>query len=112
MNDIYNEAIVEETVEESHLYNSYDEVLNSGIENGDFKLAYRVREDMAIRIIDHIYVCRIADDFIVDGKRIVPWYCIESEVYIADTWWEEDDEILNDFATLSYMDFIVKYKMY
>lgn len=112
VNDIYDEAIAQEPIEESNIYNSYHEVLNSGIENVDFKLAYRVREDMAIRITDHIYVCRIADDYIVNSKRIVPWYCMESEVYIADTWWEEDDEVLNDFTTLSYMDFIVKYKMY
>lgn len=112
LNDIYEEAIVQETLKESHLYNSYLKVLNSGIENENFKLAYRMREDMAIRITDHVYVCRIADDFIIDSKRIIPWYCMESEVYIADAWWEEDDEILNDFITLSYMEFIVKYKMY
>lgn len=112
INHIYNEGITEEPIGESTLYNSYREVLNSGIENADFKLAYRVREDMAIRITDHIYVCRIADDYISDSRRIVPWYCMESEVYIADTWWEEDNDVLNDFTNLSYMDFITKYKMY
>lgn len=112
INNIYNETIVQQNLEESHLFNSYLKVVNSGVEDENFKIAYRVREDMAIRITDHIYVCRIADDFIADSKRIIPWYCMESEIYIADTWWEEDDEILNDFITLSYMDFIVKYKMY
>ncbi|WP_055666134.1 hypothetical protein [Desnuesiella massiliensis] len=112
MNDIYGENIIDESLEKSHLYNSYLEALNSGIENKNFKVAYKIREDMAIRITDHIYVCRIADDAIVDNKRIVPWYCMESEIYIADTWWEEDDEILNDFTAISYIDFIVKYKMY
>lgn len=97
INDIYGEGIDKETLEKSHIYNSYLQVLNSCTENDDFKIGYKIREDMAIRITNHIYVCRIADDFSVDGKRIVPWYCMESEVYIADAWWEEDDEILNDF---------------
>lgn len=112
INDIYNEDIIHETLEKTHLYSSYLEALNNGIENEKFKIAYKVREDMAIRITDHIYVCRIAEDIIVDNKRIVPWYCMESEIYIADTWWEQDNDILKDFNTLSYLDFIVKYKMY
>lgn len=112
ISDIYNEDIIHETLEKSNLYSSYLEVLKSGIENEKFKIAYKIREDMAIRITDHIYICRIAEDIIVDNKRIIPWYCIESEIYIADTWWEEDKDILKDFNTLSYLDFIVKYKMY
>lgn len=112
INDIYNEDIIHDTIEKSHFYSSYLETLKNGIENENFKIAYKVREDMAIRITDHIYVCRIAEDVIVDNKRIVPWYFMESEIYIADTWWEEDKDILKDFDTLSYLDFIVKYKMY
>ncbi len=112
INNIYNEDIIDETLQKSYIYSRYLEVLSSGIENEMFKVGYKIREDMVVRITNHIYVSRISEDYIVDKNRIVPWNCMESEVYIADTWWEEDKDILKDFVNLSYLDFIVKYKMY
>lgn len=110
--DIYDEDIIEEKLESSLIYNSYFEALNSEKDNNLFKVAYKIRDDIAITITEHIHVCRIAEDFFYDNERIIPWYCIESYIYIADSWWEDDKDIIKDFSTLSYIDFLVKYKMY
>lgn len=112
MKDIYDEDINENNLENSLLYNSYIEVCSSEKDNSLFKVAYKIKKDMALRITEHIEICRISNDSFFEDKRVVPWYSIESNIYVADSWWETDEDIIKDFRELSYMDFLVKYKMY
>ena len=112
MKDIYDEDINQNNLENSLLYNSYIEVCSSGKDSSLFKVAYKIKKDMALRITEHIEICRISNDSFFEDKRVVPWYSIESNIYVADSWWETDEDIIKDFRELSYMDFLVKYKMY
>ena len=112
MKDIYDEDINQNNLENSLLYNSYLEVCSSQKDNSLFKVAYKIKKDMALRITEHIEICRISNDSFFEDKRVVPWYTIESNIYVADSWWETDEDIIKDFRELSYMDFLVKYKMY
>ena len=45
-------------------------------------------------------------------KNILPWIYPESKRYLGDTWWSEDEEILNDLKKLSIIEFLDKYKGY
>lgn len=112
MKDVYDEDINQDSLESSLLYNSYLEASSSIKDNSLFKVAYKIRKDMALRITEHIEICRISNDSFFEDKRVVPWYSIESNIYVADSWWETDEDIIKDFMELSYMNFLVKYKMY
>ena len=108
---VYEEIIDCEKIKNSQLYNMYLETINSK-NNKYFKNAYKLKKDLALTISEHITIYRIAKDYIVDKERIVPWYYVEKEIYIADSWWETDEDIIHDINTLSFIDFLVKYKMY
>lgn len=41
---------------------------------------------------------------------IVPWYYTDGQVYLGDTWWETDAEIVKNIQTLSVIEFIKNYK--
>lgn len=112
IDNIYNEDISSKTLEESQLYNEFISVQSTGKDNEYFKIAYKISENLAVKITEHINIFRIADDILPNKSRLAPWYCTESNIYIADTWWEEDKEVLDDFINLSYLEFITKYKMY
>lgn len=109
---IYEEIINSHIFEESQLYTEFVKVQSTEIDNQYFKMAYRVSENLAVKLTEHINIFRIADDGLSNKSKLVPWYCVESNVYVADTWWEEDKDILDDFTKLSYLEFITKYKMY
>jgi len=44
--------------------------------------------------------------------KIVPWHYADGQKYLGDTWWEQDDEILESFQKLSVLDFLKRYKGY
>lgn len=81
INDIYNESINSEVLENSQLYNEFVSVQNTEKDNKDFKIAYKINENLAVKITNHINVFRIADDSLVNKSRLIPWYCTESDIY-------------------------------
>ncbi len=109
---IYHDDVDAAFLKSSSLYRNYLQVLESGQENEFFKFAYKLNETLALIIDQHITICRIVDDFIIGESRIVPWYYIQSQIYMADSWWEEDSDIIRDFYTLPFIEFLAKYKMY
>ncbi|KLU74978.1 hypothetical protein [Clostridium botulinum] len=113
MKDIFDENIDSCDLKDSKLYKSYLEVLNTGNDNEDFFRAYKITEQLAVKIDQHIHICPISyDTFFNDNDRLLPWHCIEAKIYLADSWWDTDEEILEDFRTLSFLDFIIKHKVY
>lgn len=72
---------------------------------------YKVGEELALKITEHIYLYHITRANIAGGE-IVPWECADSKLYVADTWWESDDNVLSDINNLSYIEFLTKYKGY
>lgn len=92
------------------LEEKYNEVLQSGNDNEYFITGFKLREDMAITINEHIYLYRI-----ISHERLqspIKWYYVDQKLYIADSWWETDEDILNDVHSLSFVDFFIKYKAF
>ncbi|WBW95238.1 hypothetical protein [Oceanirhabdus sp. W0125-5] len=112
MKSVYDEDINSDTIKNSELYNMYLETINLKSDNDYFKNAYRLKNNLAVIISEHIRIVRIIEDYIVEDERLVPWYYVGTEKYIADSWWETDEVIINDFNNLSFIEFLVKYKMY
>lgn len=112
INKIYKENIENDLLEESNLYKKYLEVINTNLENEYFKIVHKLDESLAVRITEHINIYRIVDDILINNDRLIPWYYASSEIYIADTWWEEDVDIIKDINTLPFKDFLHKYKMF
>lgn len=94
----------------SFLEQKYNEVLQSGDDNEYFITGLKLRDDMVIKINEHIYVYRIISNEKLQSS--FPWYYVDQKLYIADSWWETDEEILKDFHSLSFVDFFIKYKAF
>ena len=94
----------------SLLEQKYNEVLQSQNDNEYFITGLKLRDDMAIKINEHIYVYRIINHEKLQGH--FSWYYVEQKLYIADSWWETDEDILRDFHSLSFVDFFIKYKAF
>lgn len=112
MNELLGENFEEDTIESSFLYKKYLETKNKGEDNDYFHIMYKLRDDMAVKLNEHIHIYHLVSGLNVAGKNIVPWYYYDSKKYIADTWWESDEAILKDFFNISLFDFMVKYKGY
>lgn len=61
---------------------------------------------------EHIYLHHVSTDLLINGERILPWEYINCKIYIADTWWETDEDIPNDLSNMSLIKFMTKYKAY
>ncbi len=77
-----------------------------------FSLMYKLNDDFALLITEHIYLYHLEKQFNIGGESLTDWYYVNSEKYIGDAWWFDDDEILNDIGNLSITNFIKKYKGY
>ncbi|MPN21097.1 hypothetical protein SDC9_168476 [bioreactor metagenome] len=108
---LFNEDLKQEFLNDSVLYNHYLEASSSGKENDYFSIMYKIKDDLAVELTEHIKLHHICNDLLINDERIIPWECIDSEFYIADTWWESDEDILKDFKELCFLDFIDKYKV-
>ena len=46
------------------------------------------------------------------SEQLFPWVYMDSKKYLGDTWWFDDDEVLNDIQKMHMIDFLEKYKGY
>ena len=65
-----------------------------------------------IVIDEHIYLYHYELDMCKQQNEIIPWEYMDSKKYIGDTWWFDDEEIINDIQQLPLTDFLEKYKGY
>jgi hypothetical protein len=101
------ESTINTSIDPSDLVEQYEKILSDQTDNADFLILYKLRDDMAININQHITVYRI-----IPEVNVTPWYYYDERLYIADSWWETDEEILHDCVTLSFVDFFIKYRAY
>mgnify|MGYP006956036617 CR=1 FL=1 len=110
MSSLYDEAIDSDILTSCSLFNSYKTFLSgSDSMNADFFKAYQINDIFAVSMGASIYLFYL----IPKGEiytDIVPWYCADGQVYLGDTWWEQDDEILHNLQSLSVVDFLERYK--
>lgn len=112
MTELLGESFEEDSLESSILYEKYLEVLESGNDNDYFYIMFKLREDMAVKLTEHISIYHLVAGLSIAGKSLLPWYYSDTKRYIADTWWENDEDILNDLFNMNFVDFMVKYKGY
>ncbi|HEX3045562.1 MAG TPA: hypothetical protein VHY08_12455 [Bacillota bacterium] len=112
MKELFDENIDQDKFEKSLLYRKYQEILDTGKDNELFCLMYKIENDLVVSLSEHINLHHISTNLLVNGEYIVPWECVDSKLYIADTWWEKDEDIINDIRCLSFVEFMKKYKGY
>lgn len=112
MKELFGEDIDNNYLENSDLFKKYEEICTSGIANSMFTIMHKIKNDLAVSLSEHIYLHHISDNVFLNNERIVPWECIDSKIYISDTWWEKDEEIIFDLTSLSLVEFMAKYKGY
>lgn len=112
MKELFNEEIgYTAKFEDTTIYKNYLEAFTTKQDNEFFQVMYKVGEELALKITEHIYLYHITRTNFAGGE-IVPWECVDSKLYVADTWWESDDNVLFDINNLSYIEFLTKYKGY
>lgn len=110
MKTLFAEDIDSIDIKSSSLYQSYENFLNSNqIENENFIKVYKIDDSFGLYLDANIFLYHL---FVKDniGVDIVPWYYSDGQIYLGDTWWEDDEEILNNIKTLSVIDFYKRYK--
>ena len=98
------------SLESSDLYKKYLEVKKTNKSNDYFSIIYRVYNDIGIKLEKHMYLYKLLDDLQVKGNDLLPWYYASEKKYLADVWWESDEEIIKDLYELPFIEFIIKYK--
>lgn len=112
MKDMFNEDVDAIQLEETSLFKSYLEAKNTGMENGDFKFAYLLKDDLAAYISHHLNLTQVSNILKVNEQSLFPWYYGGPRWYVCDTWGETDNEVLTSLQSLSYVDFIKRYRAY
>ncbi len=112
--NLFSIEIDTEKWEDSSLYVKYNEILSTGQENELFRKLHKISKNFAVSIEAHTYLYHITrleiDD--LSNEKLFPWYTICSVHDIADTWWETDDEILTDMSSMSFIEYVEKYRMF
>lgn len=112
MKELFDESIDQDSLEGSMLYKKYEEILENGKDNEMFSMMYKLKNDLAVSLSEHIYLHHVSKDLLINEEKALPWECIDSKIYIADTWWETDEDILSDLQNMSLIEFMSKYKAY
>ena len=108
---VLSELFMEDKETIGKIKDQYSEQLTT--EKSDlFSLMYKVNDDFALLITEHIYLYHLEKQFNIAGESLIDWYYVNSEKYIGDAWWFDDEEILNDIENLSITNFFKKYKGY
>lgn len=109
--DSYKEIALKSVLRENVSYEElYEEYLNlcNGNESKYFNYGYLVNESYAVVITDHIYLYHYVksdQDFFN-----LPWIYPDGKIFLGDTWWFTDEEILDDLVHLNTYGFLDKYK--
>ena len=110
MLSLFKEKIDSLEIENSSLYKSYENLINSDQkENADFIKAYKINESFGVFLDANIYLFHLFSKGSI-STDIVPWYYSDGQIYLGDTWWEEDKEIIESIQTLSVLEFYERYK--
>ncbi len=93
------------------LYKEYDKFIENK-KSLYFTWMYIINSKFGVVLDEHIYLYVYNDKFLKEQRKILPWAYMESKIYLGDTWWFDDNEIILDLQKLSIIDFLDKYKGY
>ncbi|WFR55935.1 hypothetical protein QA584_20270 [Anaerocolumna sp. AGMB13025] len=111
MFELFNEKTEAEVITKDKLYIEYLKVLESGIANDSFVVMYKLDDEFCISITENIYLYHIVSGIEIANKTVLPWTYVDSKLFLGDSWWESDKDIIFDIQNLPVMEFIKKYKM-
>lgn len=112
MLSLFNENLDASSLKDSSLFKSYKMMLKSDkLENDEFIKAYQFNDSYAVFLDANIYLFHLfpKGEIFTD---IVPWYYADAKKFIGDTWWESDEEILQNLKHMPIVDFLDRYKGY
>jgi len=110
MQSLFKEKIDSLEIKGSSLYKSYEQLINSDQkENENFIRAYKINESFGLFLDANIYLFHLFSKGSI-STDIVPWYYSDGQIYLGDTWWENDEEIIESIQTLSVLEFYERYK--
>lgn len=112
MQELFDETINQDSLNDSLLFKKYEEILENGKDNEMFSMMYKLKNDLVVSLTKHIYLHHVSKELMINNERILPWECIDSKIYVADTWWENDEDILYNLNNMSFIEFMAKYKAY
>ncbi len=80
-------------------------------ENEKFIELYKIDDEFALQLDFNIYLYHLIEkkEFYT---KIVPWYYADSKLYCGDCWGESDEEIIRNMQTLTFVQFLKRYKGY
>jgi hypothetical protein len=111
MFELFDEKIEAEVITKDKLYIEYLKVLESGIANDSFVVMYKLDDELCISITENIYLYHIVSGIEIANETVLPWTYVDSKLFLGDSWWENDKDIISDIQNLPVMEFIKKYKM-
>ena len=112
LSQIFGEEINCEPIEASKLFQTYLSVKNTQTENADFNICYSLDDEFAVHISQHIYLYHLVPKHGEIYTQLTPWFYADSKKYLGDTWWEEDEQVIDDLKKLPLISFYKKYKCY
>lgn len=107
LNKIFDEKIMSYQM----LLSEYQRFVQ-GEKSSLFTWMYVVNSDFGIVIDEHIYLCHFDADISIQQKKVFPWEYVDGKKFLGDSWWFNDEEIIEDVKTLSIINFLKKYKGY
>ena len=101
--------IYQDDVDPDVLGREYHRFLD-GSSSDYFRWMYIVDEKFGVVLDAHIDLYKFDSQIAELQKERIPWIYPESKKYLGETWWFEDDEILEDLKKLPVIEFLDKYR--
>lgn len=95
---LYNEEIKFDDL--MHEYRHFLE----GEKSAKFEWGYLIKPQFVLCVGPHINFCHLDA-----GPQMFPWHYTNRGIYLADTLWRSDEEIIQDINSLSTAEFLMKY---
>ena len=86
------------------------EAFRDGAPDEGFCRMYLVHPSFGAVLDAHITLYRFEPDTYALYRAAIPWVYAGNGCYMGDTWWFEEEEILQDLQTLPVPEFFEKYK--
>jgi len=105
-------AIFKEEETFAFLRKKYNEYVKSG-DNDYFFEVTLIDDEYGIFISkksSHIYLVHLEPILKINNEKILNWNYCNNKKYIGDTWWSNNEEVINDISRMTMVDFYKKYK--
>lgn len=99
----------EEQLSYDMLMDEYYKFIDTGISE-IYTYMYVLDNEYGLSIDNNINLYKINSKVNNSLKQYLPWIYVEGKRYVGDSWWFDDVEICRDIKSISFVEFIKKYK--